>query len=77
MHELHGIGRVLMGLGLVMFLVGAVLFFGGRVSGWSWFGRLPGDIMIVRGRFRFFFPLMTSIVISAVFSVIVWLLTRR
>lgn len=39
-------------------------------------GRLPGDIAIERGNFRFYFPIVTSLVLSAVISILVWLLNR-
>jgi hypothetical protein len=39
-------------------------------------GRLPGDIVIERENFRLYFPIVTSLIISAVMSVILWLLNR-
>jgi hypothetical protein len=39
-------------------------------------GRLPGDIVIERENFRLYFPIVTSLIISAVLSVILWLLNR-
>jgi Protein of unknown function (DUF2905) len=39
-------------------------------------GRLPGDIVIERGNFRFYFPIVTSLIISVVLSLILWLLNR-
>jgi hypothetical protein len=39
-------------------------------------GRLPGDIVIERENFRFYFPIVTSLVISVVLSLIIWLLNR-
>ena len=39
-------------------------------------GRLPGDIVIERENFRFYFPIVTSLVISVVLSLILWLLNR-
>ena len=49
--------------------------------GWSWFRhlplfRLPGDIVIERPGFRFFFPLTTMLLISAVISLAAWVLRR-
>ncbi|HEY0846683.1 MAG TPA: DUF2905 domain-containing protein [Noviherbaspirillum sp.] len=48
---------------------------------WPWlsrlpFGRLPGDISIVREGFSFHFPLMTSIVLSVVISILIWIFRR-
>jgi hypothetical protein len=48
---------------------------------WPWLaklglGRLPGDIHVEREGFSFYFPITTSIVVSLVLSLIVWLLRR-
>jgi hypothetical protein len=40
-------------------------------------GRLPGDLRVERGNFRFYFPLATSIVVSVVLSLLLWLFGRR
>ena len=39
-------------------------------------GRLPGDIVIERPGIRIYFPLMTSLIISVVLSLVLWLLSR-
>jgi hypothetical protein len=39
-------------------------------------GRLPGDIVIERDNFRFYFPIVTCVLASVVFSAIVWLVNR-
>lgn len=61
------LGRPLMLAGVVLFLVGALLSFGARVP---WLGRLPGDIVIERENFRFYFPIATSILISIILSLL-------
>lgn len=48
---------------------------------WPWlskipFGRLPGDIHIVREGFSFHFPIVTCIVISLVLSILFWIFRR-
>ena len=48
---------------------------------WPWLrhiplGRLPGDIVILRENFRFFFPLTSSILVSLILSLLVWLFRR-
>jgi hypothetical protein len=40
-------------------------------------GRLPGDVYVERGNWRFYFPLATSLLVSVVLSLLVWLLGRR
>jgi hypothetical protein len=42
----------------------------------SWFGRLPGDIRIERDNVRFYFPVVSMIVVSVVFSLVVYLVGR-
>jgi hypothetical protein len=49
--------------------------------GWSWFRqlplfRLPGDIVIERPGVRFFFPITTMLLISALISFAAWVLRR-
>lgn len=39
-------------------------------------GRLPGDIVIERENFRFFFPIATSLIVGVALSLILWLLNR-
>ncbi len=39
-------------------------------------GRLPGDIVVERENFRFYFPIATSLIISAVLTLILWLINR-
>lgn len=41
-----------------------------------WLGRLPGGIVIKRENFSFYFPIATSILISIVLSLILWLFRR-
>ena len=40
------------------------------------FGRLPGDIIIEKENFRFYFPIVTMIIISAVVSLIIWIVRK-
>jgi hypothetical protein len=71
---MHDIGRTLIVLGVVIALVGVVLLVAGRVPG---LGRLPGDIHIQRGNWSFFFPLGTSILLSLLLTLVLWLIGRR
>ena len=41
-----------------------------------WLGRLPGDLLIQRDRFTFYFPLTTCLVISLMVTVVWWLVGR-
>jgi hypothetical protein len=68
------VGRLLIVLGLLIALVGVALVLIGRVP---WLGRLPGDILIRRGNWTFYFPLATSLLLSVVLTLLIWLLGRR
>jgi hypothetical protein len=66
------ISRLLIIFGLVLIALGLL---------WPWIaklglGRLPGDIVIEREDFRFYFPIATSLVVSAVISLVLWLINR-
>jgi hypothetical protein len=78
--DLGGLGKMLLAAGLVLVLVGGALVLGGKWPGagdwFGWLGRLPGDILVKRDNFTFYFPLGTSLVLSLVLSVILYLLTR-
>ncbi|MCR4398326.1 MAG: DUF2905 domain-containing protein [Firmicutes bacterium] len=67
-------GRMLVFVGLVLAGFGLLMMFGGRLPG---FGRLPGDIVVRRGNFTFYFPIVTCIAVSIVLSLIGWIVSRR
>jgi hypothetical protein len=61
-------GRFLILLGIVLVVLGLA---------WPWisklpWGRLPGDISIERENFSFHFPLMTSLIVSLVLTLLLW-----
>ncbi len=72
--NLDDLGKVLVGFGLLIVLLGVVLLVAGRVP---WLGRLPGDIYVRRGNWAFYFPLATSLVVSALLTLVFWILNRR
>ena len=67
-------GKIIMLAGGLLVLLGLLVVLSARVP---WLGRLPGDIHIQRRSFAFYFPLTTCILLSAVLSVVFWLLARR
>ena len=65
-------GRWLVAIGLLLVVAGLA---------WPWLsklglGRLPGDIVIGRGSFRFYFPIVTCLLISMRVFLVLWLLRR-
>jgi hypothetical protein len=65
-------GRWLIIFGVVLIVVGLLWPVLERFG----LGRLPGDIVIERENFRLYFPIVTSLIVSVVLSVILWLLNR-
>ena len=68
------IGRLVILVGLVAVVAGVVMLFLPRIP---FLGRLPGDIMVQRERFTFYFPLATSIVVSILLTLVLNLFFRR
>lgn len=68
------IGKSLVVVGAVLVLLGAMLLLGERLP--FRIGRLPGDIEIRGKSGAFYFPLMTCLIISAILSLISWVLGR-
>lgn len=62
--------------GLALAAIGALLLLADRFPGLR-IGRLPGDVAIERPGFRLYFPLATSLVLSVILSLVLWLLRRR
>ncbi len=69
-------GKLLIGLGIVLILLGLFFTFVPHITKIP-FGRLPGDIIIKRGNFTFYFPLASSIILSIILTVIFYFLSRR
>jgi hypothetical protein len=68
------IGRMLLVLGGVLLVLGLLLTFGSKIPG---LGRLPGDIVYRKGNLTFYFPLVTSLLLSLLLTVILNLFSRR
>ena len=67
------------GMARWLIISGALLILAGLA--WPWIsklglGHLPGDISIERKGFGFYFPIATSLLVSAVLSLIFWLLRK-
>lgn len=71
---MNDLGKSLVVIGVLIAVVGVVLMLAGRVP---WLGRLPGDIYVQRGNWSFYFPIVTSLVLSVVLTVVFWLFGRR
>jgi hypothetical protein len=71
---IDSLGKMLILFGVVLALLGGLLLLAGKIP---LLGRLPGDIVIRRERWSFYFPLTTSIVISILLTLLFSLFSRR
>ena len=69
---MDSLGKNLIVIGGVLALAGAMLWLFGRHGG----GLLPGDIVVEKKNVRFYFPVVTCVVVSLVLSAIAWLMRR-
>lgn len=72
---MNNLGRVLISAGVVFILAGIIFTVFSRLK--IPLGRLPGDIIIQRERFTFYFPLATSIIVSVILSAVLYLFFRK
>lgn len=72
--SMHSIGKMLILIGIVVVAMGGLLMLVGKIS---WFGKLPGDIVIQRKNFTFYFPLATSILLSVILTFLFWIFGKR
>jgi len=66
------VSRILIVAGVILLLAGLAWPLLARLG----LGRLPVDIMVERGNFRFYFPLVTSLVISLFLTLLFWFFRR-
>ena len=69
---MSSLGKMLLIMGVVLLLVGGILVIGERFG----LGKLPGDIFIQKGNFTFFFPVVSSLIISLLLTLILNILKR-
>ncbi len=67
-------GKLLFIVGIIIAVTGLVLIYGPKMP---LIGRLPGDVFIKKGNFTFYFPVATSVIISIVVTLILYLISRR
>jgi len=67
---MQSVPKLLIVAGIILIVIGVVWHVGARFIP---LGRLPGDIVVEKENFKFYFPVVTCIIISIVFSLIMWL----
>ena len=68
------IGRMLVFVGGIVLAIGVILIFAGKIN--LPIGRLPGDIVYRGKNSTFYFPLMTSILLSVILSLVLYFVNR-
>ncbi|MDE2222956.1 MAG: DUF2905 domain-containing protein [Candidatus Omnitrophica bacterium] len=68
------IGKSIIVIGVVLIVAGALITVAGKIPG---VGRLPGDILIKKENFSFYFPLTTCILLSIVISLVMYFLGKK
>ncbi len=71
--DMPQIGKMFIFLGVLIIVVGIILVFAGRIP---IVGRLPGDIAWKRGNFTLYIPIGTSIVLSVIFTVLLYIISK-
>ena len=67
-------GKWIIGIGGIIILIGIIIYF--FHDKLNWIGRLPGDIRIEKENFRFYFPIVTMILLSLLGTLIIWLIRK-
>lgn len=67
---MNPVAKILIIGGIILIITGLIWQFGGRFLP---FGRLPGDIVVEKENFRFYFPIATSIILSILLSLLLFL----
>jgi len=73
MNPFEEFGKMLIILGIFILGIGLLLTLGGKIP---YLGRLPGDIVIKKGNFTFYFPIVTCILLSVLLTLIFSLFRR-
>ncbi len=73
MNEFHTLGKILVIGGVALLAIGLLLIFFGKIP---YIGKLPGDITIKGKNYTIYFPLATSIILSLIISLILYLFRK-
>lgn len=72
--EMQAAGKYIFIAGCLISIIGLILWLAGDKL--SWIGNLPGDIKLNGSGYKFYFPLATSILISIVLSLVIWMVRK-
>lgn len=64
-------GKLLIIIGVVLIIAGIIVNYADKIP---FLGKMPGDILVERENFKFYFPLTTSIILSVLISLILYII---
>lgn len=67
-------GKMIILIGIALVAIGIIVYFFGNKL--NWLGRLPGDIRVEREGFKFYFPIVTMLILSGLLNFVIWLVKR-
>lgn len=73
MNEFQNMGKLLIIAGAAAILIGLVLVYTGKIP---FLGKLPGDIVFKGKNFTFYFPIVTSIILSIIISLLLYIFKK-
>lgn len=74
MNNFSDLGKMLISFGAILLGIGLFITFAGKFFP---LGRMPGDILVRKGNFTFYFPVITSIILSVVLTIILNFLAKK
>jgi hypothetical protein len=67
------LGKLLIFAGIVMLVLGVSFYWNDKIP---WLGKLPGDILVKKKNFTFYFPIVTCLVISLILTLLFFVFNR-
>ena len=74
MEQYQNFGRIFLLLGIIFIVLGLLFFFGNKIP---YLGRLPGDIVIQKKNFTFYFPITTLILLNLLVFLLIYLFKKQ
>ncbi len=74
MENISGLGKIIFIAGIIIAIIGLIIMFFNKIP---FIGKMPGDIINKKENFTFYFPIVTSILLSIILSLIFYFLRRK
>lgn len=74
MENISGFGKIIFIAGVIIAVIGLIIMFFNKIP---FIGKMPGDIVIKKENFTFYFPIVTSILLSIILSLIFYFVRRK